>query len=103
MPRWRAEPEALQLGKDVPHPVRSLPAASNFRHRLLVVALLRLKETSQVVKVARVDRGWGCRHQMSRSGFTCDCARRDVAGAAAPTIPFFSAALPLHTPLPPHP
>src|SRR5258708_17204003 len=67
MPRGRAEPEALELGKDVPHPVRSLPAASNFRHRLFVVALLRLKETSQVVRVARVDRGWGCRHQMSRS------------------------------------
>src|SRR5258708_32323638 len=90
MPRWRAEPEALQLGKDVPHPVRSLPAASNFRHRLLVVALLRLKETSQVVKVARVDRGWGCRHQMSRSGFTCDCARRDVAGVAERPMLSFS-------------
>src|SRR5207253_6675587 len=47
----RAESEPIDLREDVPHPVRALPAARDFRERRLVVALLGLQETAEVIRV----------------------------------------------------
>src|SRR5262249_52368505 len=47
----RAEPEAIELGKDVPHPMRLLLATLDLAERLFVVAFLRVEEAAQVVRV----------------------------------------------------
>src|SRR5262249_26833709 len=49
----RAEPQPVELRKDVPHPMRLLPAPPDLGECLFVVVLLRLHEAVQVVRVAR--------------------------------------------------
>src|SRR5262249_4485215 len=50
----RAEPQAVELRVDVPHPVRPLPAGTDLGQRLGIVVLLRSHEAAQVVGVVRV-------------------------------------------------
>ena len=50
-PRRRAEAQTLELRKDVPHPMRPLPAAPDLCQRRCVVVPLRLDEALQVVRV----------------------------------------------------
>ena len=47
----RAEGQTIEFRKDVPHPVGAFSATPDFRERLLVVVLLRVKEAVQVVPV----------------------------------------------------
>src|SRR5688572_13117164 len=49
MPGDRAEPEAIDLRKHVPHPVGALTARPDLGKRALVFLLLRLDESVQVV------------------------------------------------------
>src|SRR5688572_14898614 len=51
--RSRARPQSLVLREDVPHPVRTLPAAPDLRQGLLVIILLSLNETTQPVGIRR--------------------------------------------------
>jgi len=50
-PGHRAEPQAIQLGKDIPHPVRALPAPLEFGQGRGVIALLRFEKAIQIVRI----------------------------------------------------
>src|SRR5215471_8803302 len=52
-PRRRARAQALELRKDVPHPVRSLAAAPDLRERGGIVVVLRRDEALEVVRIVR--------------------------------------------------
>ena len=50
--RGWTERQPVELRKDVPHPMRALSAADDFRQRPFVVPFLRSHEPAQVVRVA---------------------------------------------------
>ena len=64
--RRRAEPEALKLREDKPHPVRPLAPVSYLGERVFIDPLLRLHEAVQVVLI--IGAGWIARvcHGLSR-------------------------------------
>ncbi len=49
--RGRAERQSVELREDVPHPVRALLSAGDFRERSFVIVLLRPDEPAEVVWV----------------------------------------------------
>lgn len=61
--RRGAPAEARDLGKDEPHPVRALGAASDLRERRLVYAILRVHESVEIMG----GRSLVCRSGMIRS------------------------------------
>jgi hypothetical protein len=65
--RGGAERQPVDLREDVPHPVRALAAAADFRERLVVVGFLSVDETAEVERVICNVRVVGTGHGCSES------------------------------------
>jgi hypothetical protein len=64
-----AQPEACELRKDVPHPVRALVPASDLGERAIVGKRLRVDETGEIVRIVHASASPSIRNRARRAAF----------------------------------